>query len=121
MSVKKDVKKKEPPMFVMFKDRTNFELKWMIIDLLHKRIPDYLYSEISRHEKGRGSDGNQLKKLNRVDLLKIIYIILAPEINRIDTAFLEDLPMLINEEWPVPELAERVRWRLEYGIRAIRV
>jgi len=111
----------EIPVFEMFRERTNFELRHLALDLLHKRIPDHLHKEIFKHEKGRGSDSNQFKKLNKIDLLKIIYISLMPEIKRIDTTPLEDVPLLINEEWPVPELKERVRRRLEHGIPATRI
>jgi hypothetical protein len=108
----------EPPVFEMFKERTNFELRHLALDLLNKKIPDPLYNEIFKHEKGRGSDSTQFKRLNKTDLLKIIYISLLPEITRIDTSPLEEVPLLLNEEWSVPELKERVRRRLEYVIPA---
>lgn len=105
----------ENPVFKMFEALDNFDLRQLYKKLVHERLPDALRSEIFAQEK-KISSGSQVKRLNRTDLLEAIYLALLPEIQRIDTAPIEDLPLLVNEEWPIPQLTERVKWRLANGV-----
>ena len=53
--------------------------------------------------------------LNRKDLVKLLYAMLIPERLKIDQTSLDELPLLVNEEWSVPELKERVIDRMRVG------
>jgi len=58
---------------------------------------------------------SQFKFLNRHDLAKILYGMLGADMLKIDTCPVEDLPLLVNEEWMHPLLLERVKNRLRDG------
>lgn len=99
--------------YLMFHALTNFELRRMARDLPYKVAGDTLIKEITSQERpGHHSSGNQIRFLNRADLLCYIYGWLLPEIRLIDGASKEELPLLINKEWSCPQLHERVLWRL---------
>jgi len=54
----------------------------------------------------------QYDKLNKGDLLLILYMILAPEIREIDGADRKQLALMVNRKWSIPELRERYLARL---------
>lgn len=98
----------------LFKDKDN----WTLIDILRKIFDNNavrkdkgdvteIYSEMAEHEI-RLSSTSQIKRLNRMDLIQILYAILMPEIKRIDEASVDELPLLLNENWTVPQLKERL-------------
>lgn len=105
----------------LFKDKDN----WNLINILREifdsnamRSPGGdvtdIYGEMAGHEI-RLSSTSQIRRLNRMDLIQILYSILMPEINKIDEASLDELPLLLNEKWTVPELVERIKDRLREG------
>lgn len=98
---------------LLFKKMTNLEL-YYIIRNLETKLPRYLIQELrdQKEKGGKRSHGNQYHFLNRADRLMIIYMALAPEMQRIDSAPMDQLPLLINEEWSCPQMKERVLWRL---------
>jgi len=105
---------KEP--YVMFGEKDNYDLRQLLYGLINMRLGDSsndkdLSNEVYDHEK-RMSDSSQFKRLNRGDLVSLIYSIIYPEIMLIDTCSKDDLPMLMNKKWSCPELEERLKRRM---------
>ena len=98
--------------YKMFDATSNFELRQLARDLPWT-APEYIKDELSVQERnGHESHGSQIRFLNRIDLLHFIYGWILPEIQRIDRASKEELPLLINETWSCLQLHERVLHRL---------
>lgn len=110
---------KNPPKHHMpFIELSNWELRNLIEEHFGK-LPHSIYDEIDEQDVRRGgaeTRGSQMHFLNRYDLLRIIYSLKTSEINRIDNTPIEDVPLLLNEQWSCPQLTERVKWRLANGI-----
>lgn len=106
-------------MYEMFKGKTNKYLRELLFDLMEARIRKPIQggdimSEIMPQCKR--SVSSQISLLNRFDLLKIIYCILQPDITKIDTAPIQEIPLLLKEDYRCEELTERVKRRLKDGV-----
>jgi hypothetical protein len=101
-------KKIHDPSKIFSKD-TNFDLQQLLINLIRQRVnnENNLYGEVSAHET-RVSSTSNYTLLNKPDLLKLIYAIIYPEIRQIDDAPIENLPLMINNQWSCPQLKERL-------------
>jgi hypothetical protein len=107
--------KTPPAHHMMFLDVPATELVLLLRRLLKQTITETRCTEIYEQTARRGGPlprSDHFEDLTREALLKLIYAILAPELERIDNAPVNDLPLLINETWSCPQLTERVKWRL---------
>lgn len=104
----------------MFKALDNYALLQLLRSIQDKKlgiIPDVgipegaLYDEVCTHEK-RMSSSSHHNKLNRLDLVSLIYAILYSEIKEIDDCPIDNLPTLMNKEWSCPQLQDRVLSRM---------
>jgi hypothetical protein len=103
-------------VYKMFDALTNYDLKNLIQDFRNKLFSDTIKDEIWEQQRpGHQRRESQYRFLNRMDLLIIIYGFIKEEIKRIDEAPLDQVPLLINEEWPCPQLTERVKRRLMHA------
>ena len=108
------------PAFKMFGHLSNRQLIELMDNILYHKIKDAkpndaLLLELFDHDPGK-SKSSQYRHLNKLDILKIIYVVILPEILRIDSTPLDQLPLLINETWTCKELENRLKWRLINGI-----
>lgn len=104
----------------LFKNKSH----WDLINLLRQIFDNNaispngettsIYEEMHAN-LNRVCETSQIRRLNKYDLIQIIYAILMPEIKRIDEAPLDELPLLLNEKWTTPELIERIKDRLREG------
>lgn len=106
------MKKTNDPL-KMFGKETNWDLKQLLLNLIRQRVNNNnnLYGEVSAHETRISSTSNY-NMLNKHDLLQLIYAIIYPEIKLIDESNLENLPLLINNQWSCPQLQERLLNRM---------
>jgi hypothetical protein len=102
-------------IYKMFDGLSNKELRMLIVDVRSKVLKGLLEEVFDQERSGHASRESQYKFLNRLDLLYIIYGLLAPEIRLIDETPMDDVPLLINHEWSCPQLTERVKRRLRIG------
>jgi hypothetical protein len=113
---RKELLKTPPKHHMMFLNVSNKDLIVLLKTLFFFNLNAKLIEEIEeQHERRGGAEirNEHFNKMTRDDLLRIIYTIIAPEINRIDNTPLEDLGLLLNETWSCPQLTERIKWRLE--------
>jgi len=99
----------------LFSYYTNKKLIELLHNIPRKKCEGYLWDEIYAHET-RPSKESQFKFLNKLDLVKTLYACLIDEIKEIDDTPLEDVPKLLNREWSIPELKDRVNFRMKEGI-----
>lgn len=106
------MKKNNDPSKIFGKD-TNWDLQQLLLNLIRQRVnnENNLYGEVSAHET-RVSSTSNYNMLNKHDLLKLIYAIIYPEIKMIDESPIEDLPLMINNQWSCPQLKERLLNRM---------
>jgi len=112
---RKEIMKTPPTHHMMFLSVSADNLIRLLRNLLKDTIPTTRVNEIYEQTARRGGPlprSDHFEDLTREALLKLIYAILAPELERIDNAKIEDLPLLINETWSCPELLARIKWRL---------
>lgn len=97
----------------IFSKSTNWDLRQLLDKLIRQRVnnDNGLYGEVSAHET-RISGSSNYNMLNKPDLLKLIYAIIYPEIKLIDESPMENLPLMMNNEWSCPELKERLLNRM---------
>jgi len=115
---RKEVLKTPPKHYMMFIDCSHKDLVNLLHKLIEKKLSSNMLDEID--EQGIRVGGPEIRtvlfyELTRDDLLKVIYSLIADEIRKIDEASMEDLPLLINEEWSCPQLKERLLYRLRGG------
>jgi hypothetical protein len=115
---RKEVLKTPPKHYMMFIDCSHKDLVNLLHKLIEKKLSSNIRDEIDEQGIRIGGPETrtvQFSKLTRDDLLKVIYSIISDEIQRIDGASIEDLLLLINEEWVCPQLKERLLCRLRGG------
>lgn len=104
----------------MFKALDNWGILQLLRSIQDKKlgiIPDVgisegaLYNEVCTHEK-RMSSVSHLNKLNRLDLVSLLYAMLYHEIKEIDSCPKDDLPTLMNKEWSCTQLHDRLLSRM---------
>lgn len=112
---RKEALKTPPKHYMMFIEDSNNQLIDLINKMFERKLSSNMLDEIDEQQVRRGgaeTRSSHTSTLTREDLLKIIYAIISDEIQRINGASIEDLPLLINKEWSCPQLKERVLHRL---------
>ena len=102
--------------FQMFKGRTIPELRDILRNILNSKLRSVstisVELALQQHPKVKSC---QWRFLNRTDLLELIYGLIAPEIEMIDTSPIYKLEGLKKQNWTCPQLVDRISYRILKG------